>query len=179
VFAAGHVKDTQMFTQKSLASYHLAWRLHHIDSLHPLGYPATVYVLKDTIQGIPHTKVYRKSAKVARGVIRDWTSRKHEEHWQSIRGQKQAKGFLKKPSARKADELLNLSRNQLKIMTGLLTGHCHLKGHLFKLGLVNSPECNRCKQASETASHVVCDCEALATLRFRHLGHHFMKPGDF
>jgi hypothetical protein len=119
------------------------------------------------------------SAKVARGVITDWTSRKHEEHWQSIRGQRQAKGFLKKTSARKAGELFNLSRNQLRIMTGLLTGHCHLKGHLFKLGLLNSPDCNRCKQASEMASHVLCDCEALATLRFRHLGHHFMKPGDF
>jgi hypothetical protein len=34
-------------------------------------------------------------------------------------------------------------------MTGLLTGHCHLKGHLFKLGLVSSPECDRWKQASE------------------------------
>jgi hypothetical protein len=62
-------------------------------------------------------------------------------------------------------------------MTGLLTGHCHLKGHLFKLGLVNSPECERCKQASETASHVLCDCEVLATLRFRHLGRRFMKSG--
>jgi hypothetical protein len=26
---------------------------------------------------------------------------------------------------------------------------------------------------------VLCDCEALATLRFRHLCHHFMKPGDY
>jgi hypothetical protein len=72
------------------------------------------------------------SAKVAMGVIRDWKSRKHKEHWQSMHGQRQAKGFLKKPSARKAGELLNLSRNQLRIMTGLLIGHCHLKGHLFK-----------------------------------------------
>jgi hypothetical protein len=63
-------------------------------------------------------------------------------------------------------------------MTGQLTGHCHLKGYLFNLRLVNSPECGRCKQASETASHVLCDCEALATLRFRPLGHHFMKPDD-
>jgi hypothetical protein len=62
--------------------------------------------------------------------------------------------FKKNPSARETGELLNLSRNQLRIMTGLLTGHCHLKGHLFKLGLVNSPKCNRCKQASETASNV-------------------------
>jgi hypothetical protein len=29
------------------------------------------------------------------------------------------------------------------------------------------------------ASHVLCDCEALATLRLRYLGHYFMKPGDF
>jgi len=33
-------------------------------------------------------------AKVATEVIRDWTSGKHEEHWQSICGQRQAKGFL-------------------------------------------------------------------------------------
>jgi hypothetical protein len=50
---------------------------------------------------------------------------------------------------------------------------------LFKLELVDSPECDRCNQASEMASHVLCDCEALAALRFRYLGHYFMKPGDF
>jgi hypothetical protein len=32
------------------------------------------------------------SAEIARGVIRDCTSRNHE-HWQSICGQRQAKGF--------------------------------------------------------------------------------------
>jgi hypothetical protein len=64
-------------------------------------------------------------------------------------------------------------------LTGMLTGHYQLKGHSFNLGLVNSPKCDRCKQVSEMASHVLCDCEALATLRFRHLGHYFMKPGDF
>jgi ribonuclease HI len=47
------------------------------------------------------------SAKVAREVIRDWTSRNQEEHWQSIRGQTQAKGFLKKRSAKK--KLVNCS----------------------------------------------------------------------
>ena len=116
------------------------------------------------------------SSKVARGVIRDLTSGKHEEPWQSICGQRQAKGFLKKPSAKKAGKLLNLSRNQLRIFTRLVTGHCQLKGHL---GLVNIPKCDRCMQVSETTSNVHCDCQALDTLRSRHLGHHFMKPADF
>jgi ribosomal protein S27AE len=72
-----------------------------------------------------------------------------------------------------------LNRNQLRILTGLFTEHCHLTVHLFKLGLIDSPECDRCKQASETASHVLGDCEALAAIRFSYLGYHFMKPGDF
>jgi hypothetical protein len=61
----------------------------------------------------------------------------------------------------------------------IITGHCYLKGHLFKLGLVDSLECDRCKQASESAFHVLCDYEALAAIGFRYLGYHFMKPGDF
>jgi hypothetical protein len=39
---------------------------------------------------------------------------------------------------KKVRELLRLTTNHLRIMTGLLLGHCHLKIHLFKLGLVNS-----------------------------------------
>jgi hypothetical protein len=82
------------------------------------------------------------SAKAAREVIKYWTSRKHEEHWQSIHRQRQAKGFLKKPSANKPGESLSLSGDKPRIMTELLTRHCHLKGHLFNLRLVNSPECD-------------------------------------
>lgn len=40
------------------------------------------------------------SALVARGVIRGWASRQ-QEYWQSLRGQRQAKSFLKGPSALK------------------------------------------------------------------------------
>jgi hypothetical protein len=70
-----------------------------------------------------------------------------------------------------------LSRNELRIMTGLLTGHCHFRRRLLKLGLVGSSRCERYKQTSETASHVLCDCDAVAVLRLQHLGHYFLKPG--
>jgi len=48
----------------------------------------------------------------------DWRSRKHEEHWQSIHGQRQAKGFVKNSLKQNAEELLCLSRNKLRIMEG-------------------------------------------------------------
>jgi len=82
-----------------------------------------------------HEPVLDISAKVARGVLRRWTKRKHEGYWQSIHGQSQAKGFLKKTSAKTSGELLNLNRSQLRIMMGLPTGHCHLKVICLNWGL--------------------------------------------
>jgi hypothetical protein len=86
-------------------------------------------------------------------VIKGWINKKHKEYWQFISGQKQANGFVKRPSAEKAGELLSLSRNQPQIMIGLLTGHYHLQVDLYKLGLASSPKCDICKQALEMASH--------------------------
>jgi hypothetical protein len=85
---------------------------------------------------------------------------------------------MKGSSAKIDGKLLNLNRNYIRIQTRLLTGHCHLQGHLFKLRLVKRLEWDRCKQAAGVASHVLCDCKALVTLRFRHLGCHFIS-GDF
>jgi hypothetical protein len=39
------------------------------------------------------------------------------------------------PSARRKNNLLKLNRDQLRRVVGLFTEHCHLQGHLFKLGL--------------------------------------------
>jgi hypothetical protein len=44
---------------------------------------------------------------------------------------------------------------------------------------MNDPICESCLEADESATHVLCDYEALAHLRFRHLGQFFMEPGDF
>ena len=45
---------------------------------------------------------------------------------------------------------------------------------VFRLGLVYNPTCDWCKLAFETACHVLCDCEALTALRFRHQAQHFV-----
>ena len=49
-------------------------------------------------------------AEVARGVIRTWTSRKHEEYWRSIYGQRQTTYFIEICSAKRSGDILNLSR---------------------------------------------------------------------
>jgi hypothetical protein len=52
------------------------------------------------------------------------------------------------------------------------------KGHLFKLGLTDDPTCESCLEEDESATHVLCDCEAIAYLRFHHLGQYFLEPSD-
>jgi hypothetical protein len=76
------------------------------------------------------------SVELAKKVVRDWTNRNHKKkHWQSTTGFKQPKGLILGPSARRMQDLLKLNREQLRWVVGLIRGRCHLKGHLFKLGL--------------------------------------------
>jgi hypothetical protein len=116
---------------------------------------------------------------VTKIVVRDWTNRNHIKQWQSTTGLKEAKGLITGPSTRRTRDLLKLNRDQLGWIVGLFTGHCHLKGHLFKLGLKDDPICERCLEEDEPATHVLCDCEAIAHLRFHHLSQFFIEPSDF
>jgi hypothetical protein len=59
----------------------------------------------------------------------------------------------------------------------LSVDNCHLKGHLSKLGLVDLVAVDANKHLKQL--HMFCDCEALAMLKFRHLGIQFLKLGDF
>jgi hypothetical protein len=88
------------------------------------------------------------SGKVARGVVRDQKKRTGSLYTNKGRLRALLKTLCKKKWATAQSE-----QKQLKIMTRLPIGHCHLKRYLLKLGLVNSSECNRCKQASKTHAH--------------------------
>jgi hypothetical protein len=86
---------------------------------------------------------------------------------------------MKGPSAKKTREFINMNRDQLWWVVGLLTGHCHPKGHLLKLRLANRPICERCLQKEESVTHILCHCEATANLRFCHMDHYFMEPSNY
>jgi phosphoribosyl 1,2-cyclic phosphodiesterase len=43
----------------------------------------------------------------------------------------------------------------------------------------DDPTCERCLEEVESATHILCDCEAIANLRFRHLVQFFMEPSDY
>jgi hypothetical protein len=80
---------------------------------------------------------------VDKKAVRDWTKKNHKRHCESVTGLRQAKALTLVPSARRMMNLLKLNRNQLRWVVQLFTGHCHLKGNLFKLGLTHKHTCKK------------------------------------
>ena len=76
------------------------------------------------------------------------------------------------------DRLLFFNRRQSRVIIGLLTGHNTLRRHLYIMGLSSNPTCRKCGTEEETSVHVLCECEALASLRHAYLGSFFLEPED-
>jgi hypothetical protein len=67
--------------------------------------------------------------------ISAWIKLQHQTHWTNIAGHRQSKLMMGKPSQSLATEVLRLSRTQIRAVTGLMTGHCNLRKHLYTMGI--------------------------------------------
>ena len=81
------------------------------------------------------------------------------------------------PNLATGARLLSFNRTQSRVVIGLLTGHT-LRRHLYKIGIRNNPTCRKCGTEEETSVHILCECEALASLRRTYLGSFFLDPED-
>jgi hypothetical protein len=63
------------------------------------------------------------------------------------------------------------------VVTGLLTGPNTLRRHLHLMGLTDSPLCRKRGAEEKTSAHILDWCEALAAIRYAHLGS-ILEPED-
>jgi len=50
--------------------------------------------------------------------------------------------------------------------------------YIYIIGLSNNPTCRKCGTGEETSVHILCQREALASLRYTHFGSFFLDPED-
>jgi hypothetical protein len=87
--------------------------------------------------------------------------------WRDLPGHRHGKLFIDRPCKKRADDLLKLSRQQLKMVVAILTRHAPVRRHLYIMGLFNEdPSCRICRMEAETVQHIICCCEALARERY-------------
>jgi hypothetical protein len=77
-----------------------------------------------------------------------------------------------------SEYVIFINRPQPRAVIGLLTGHNTLRRPLHVMGLSNDPTCRKCDTEEETSVYILCECEALASLRRRYLGSFFLNPED-
>jgi hypothetical protein len=108
-----------------------------------------------------------------------WLDNQHWARWRGLgSAQRQARELISGPSLGAKAKFLSFNRTQSRAVSGLLTGHNTLRRPLHLLGLAHSPLCRRCGVEEETSAHILCECEALASLRHTHLGSFFLEPED-
>lgn len=90
-------------------------------------------------------------------------------NWKKLPGMRQAKTLMGGYNGKRAKELLLHRRNDVRIITGILTGHCKLNSHLKKIGIGQEGECRFCGSAEESPQHILQECMAIVLARWNHL----------
>ena len=130
------------------------------------------------------------SRKNTRKKKKRWMRNQHLALWRGpCSAQRQARELLSCPGLATGTWLLSFNRTQTRAVIGLLTTqtraviglltrHNTLRRHLHVMGLNDNPICRKCGTEEETSVHILCKCEALASLRHTCLGSFFLDPED-
>ena len=114
-----------------------------------------------------------------RRKLKCWMGNQHLALWHgTCNTQRQAQELILGPDLATGARLLYLNRTQTKVVIGLLMGHNTLSRHLYIMGLGNDPTCRKCGTKEENSVHILCQCEAVASLRYIYLGSFFLDPDD-
>lgn len=85
----------------------------------------------------------------------------------------QTRRVIDGPDPKYTQQLTRLTRTELRVMVGVITGHVGLNYHLSKFVQGVNPMCGCCSEQSETALHLLCVCPAHANQRRLCLGDPF------
>ncbi len=130
----------------------------------------TPFVGPEPVLGLPHN--------VVRKTIRGSLMTESYHTWLRSIDQRQAKELNQQTPWTRSKELLHLSRKEIRVAVGLLTGHCTLNRHLSLIGVIDDPLCRGCKMTEESSKHVLCECDYYSAQRFEYLGYHCIESWE-
>jgi RNase H len=108
-------------------------------------------------------------------ILDEWMLRRKKAHFETLPLNSLARRFLSY-SSKRTQELLTLTKSELKIITGILTGHNGLNYHMHRIGKSRGENCRLCLEESETAQHITCECPAIARIRLNHFDKRYLSP---
>jgi len=102
----------------------------------------------------------------------------HNREWHGNPSCRLTKQFIRNPYGNTEWKVLYLSRQALRLLTQVITGHNTLHKHLKTMGLAPDSTCTFCNLEDETSNHFFGVCEVFAALRHHNLGGHTLTPQE-
>ena len=101
--------------------------------------------------------------------ISQWSVQEQNRR-RNIKSCRQAKQFMQVVNIRLTQYVVRLSRKDLRLLVGLLTGHNTLNRHLTLLRRMDDPLCPLCGEEEDTSLHLLGNCCAIAEKRCEFFG---------
>jgi len=109
--------------------------------------------------------------------ISQWSVQEQNRQWHNIKSCHQTKQFMQVVNIRLRQYAVRLSRKDLRLLVGLLTGHNTLNRHLTLLRRTDDPLCPLCGEEEDTSLHLSGNCCAIAEKLCEFFGRYFLGPG--
>ena len=119
------------------------------------------------------------SGSIAQLMTKRWAEIAHLKYWESVTTCRQSKLWLVGPHLNVTRYLLRLSRDTLRNLVSVITGHGKFRKHLHRMGLSENPLCLECGLEEETSFHFVCECPALSIARSREFGKPILNEREY
>ncbi len=97
-----------------------------------------------------------------------WANQTHLQYWRNRQDCLMMKEFGLELNPTASHYLLGLSKQNLRLIVGVLTGHNTLNKHLHRMNLSRSSFCSMCGlDSAETSAHFLCVCPAYTRIRIK------------
>lgn len=103
---------------------------------------------------------------ITKGVISHSITAETNRRWRSSTGMRQSKIFIKGMDKKKTSKLMGLSRENMRLVIEIITGHCRLNRHLTVIGVKTDPICPECTESEETSLHLLAECPMYSLIRW-------------
>ena len=110
--------------------------------------------------------------------LNECVTARHQKNWEDREDCRQTKMLISGLSRNMTRYLLGLKRNELRILSAVVTGHCTLNEHMKRIGRSNSPTCTKCLEEDESAVHFLCICPVFTRARMLTLGAYELRSEE-
>ena len=114
---------------------------------------------------------------VTKEVAERWKNNEHTKKWEERSDCRQSKLVLPYAEHEWKNRALSLERDELKVVTQLVTGHANLKRHRHVMGLEENELCQFCGE-SQTSIHILTECPEFYELRKSKFGERIISENE-